>query len=670
MTRQVKTEVLAAAALCLTVSACSTLPRDTGEVLACYGYVNVTIPGQGVPTDDVATNVYYGGCDPADPGMQVVVAARPGSDGASVLSACNQGCQERLARYAATHPEVSLPLSCASLFAFPCDGVKASLPVGSDAFLWSGGPADTRYAVSGSVTISIDGEVVEVPGTGVLDYTYGPCEGANQTCDVSLTRFDVKADRPFDFAGNHVSEAQVQSAGVAKGRQSGPEFLVPEGALNAEVNVLVGSSRSAFKVTNTKGALKSIGDRPGTLGDIDVTFGEAPRTVRLRMKPIASGHRPVAAITPNPGVFECACKECSNVSVRSSTTDQDGDLQSLIWKIDGTIRPESRETLSLALPLGDHAVTLVATDTRGAASATTAPLRVVDTTPPVLKAPADVTLRSCDFPSAGQATATDACSEALVASDDPGDYRVGGTTITWYAEDGALNVSRATQKVTVVEADPLSCCPAGSNIIVGTNLPDHLIGTEGPDCILGLDGADIIEGLGGDDYLIGGQGQDTLIGGPGRDTLLAGEGDDVLDGGEGNDRLAGGSAQDELRGGPGDDELRGGDGDDQIYGGTGADLLYGGGGQDKLYGEEGADVLAGNLGDDSLYGGEGNDLLSGGGTQDLLQSGAGDDTLGGNDGDDTLEGGLGDDLLAGGTGHNRCYGGEGKNRFRGCEVAQ
>ena len=47
-------------------------PQDTGVVMGCFGFVNENIPGQDLVSTDVVTNSYFGGCDPNDPGMQVV----------------------------------------------------------------------------------------------------------------------------------------------------------------------------------------------------------------------------------------------------------------------------------------------------------------------------------------------------------------------------------------------------------------------------------------------------------------------------------------------------------------------------------------------------------------------------------------------------------------------
>ncbi len=72
-----------------------------------------------------------------------------------------------------------------------------------------------------------------------------------------------------------------------------------------------------------------------------------------------------------------------------------------------------------------------------------------------------------------------------------------------------------------------STCPAGTNIVLGTEGNDHLLGTNEDDCILGLGGNDVIEGRNGENWLFGGSGDDQLSGDNGRDNLDGGQGKDT-----------------------------------------------------------------------------------------------------------------------------------------------
>lgn len=190
-----------------------------------------------------------------------------------------------------------------------------------------------------------------------------------------------------------------------------------------------------------------------------------------------------------------------------------------------------------------------------------------------------------------------------------GPFTVGSTTVTLTCTDSAGAVGTCTASVHVSPGNTSTCCPAGTNVIVGTSNSDNITGTSGNDCIIGLGSNDTINGGGGNDVISGGDGSDTISGGTGNDSCFGGFGQDII---HGND---------------GDDVLGAFNGDDQCFGGNGADSLIGGPGQDQLFGDAGADRLTGNLGDDRLEGGADDDFLNGGPFNDICIGGTGTDTF-------------------------------------------
>lgn len=240
---------------------------------------------------------------------------------------------------------------------------------------------------------------------------------------------------------------------------------------------------------------------------------------------------------------------------------------------------------------------------------------VVGTKPVFTFVPPAVSTSQCVSPTLGQAVAVDACGGTVtVTNNRPTRFPLGRSVLTWTAVNATGGSTTATQLVVASLGDNDSCCPVGSNKIVGTSNNDVLNGTSGVDCILALGGQDRVSGGGGDDAISGG------------------DGDDIIDGLDGNDKLYGGGGQDTLSGGNGNDLLNGGLGDDLCNAGPGADTLFGEQGQDRLNGEAGNDLLFGEQGTDTLNGGDGDDYLEGGpagataGTTDQCTGGAGVDT--------------------------------------------
>jgi poly(beta-D-mannuronate) lyase len=226
--------------------------------------------------------------------------------------------------------------------------------------------------------------------------------------------------------------------------------------------------------------------------------------------------------------------------------------------VDGSVPVVSSPASGSVFALGTTAVTATATDAAGNAATGTFNVTVVDTTAPVLTVPPDVTITTCDRPSIGQATATDAVSTPVITNDAPFVFALGQTIVTWRAVDAAGNESTGIQRVTVELGDDASCCPIGSQVYVGTSATNVINGTNGSDCILGRGGDDVINALGGNDFISGGAGRDTIAAGLGNDLIMGGPGDDVIDASVGDDTVRGGAGRDTIAAGPGSDDVDGG----------------------------------------------------------------------------------------------------------------
>ena len=109
-------------------------------------------------------------------------------------------------------------------------------------------------------------------------------------------------------------------------------------------------------------------------------------------------------------------------------------------------------------PLGTTTVTWTAADEAGNTQTATQEVTVVDTTPPSLAAPVNVTVEAAtpDGTPVDIATpeASDAVGVASVASDAPALFPLGTTTVTWTATDAAGNEATALQRITVQDTTP------------------------------------------------------------------------------------------------------------------------------------------------------------------------------------------------------------------------
>src|SRR5574338_351994 len=115
--------------------------------------------------------------------------------------------------------------------------------------------------------------------------------------------------------------------------------------------------------------------------------------------------------------------------------------------------------------LGTTTIIWTANDTAGNISTATQHVTIIDTTAPIISAPADVTFEatsaSDNIIPLTQPTATDVVGDVTVTSDAPESFSLGETIVTWTATDSSGNAANATQKVTVVDTTaPTISAPA------------------------------------------------------------------------------------------------------------------------------------------------------------------------------------------------------------------
>ena len=102
-------------------------------------------------------------------------------------------------------------------------------------------------------------------------------------------------------------------------------------------------------------------------------------------------------------------------------------------------------------PIGDTYVVWIAKDENNNVATGRQKITIVDTTPPELTVPADVTVTATGtrtIVAIGQATAKD-IFDVTITNNAPADFPVGETLVTWTAKDANGNITTAIQKVTV-----------------------------------------------------------------------------------------------------------------------------------------------------------------------------------------------------------------------------
>src|SRR5206468_12688613 len=110
-----------------------------------------------------------------------------------------------------------------------------------------------------------------------------------------------------------------------------------------------------------------------------------------------------------------------------------------------------------AFPIGTTTVTNTARDSSGNSNRCTFTVTVLDTQPPLITCPANITVNAapgeCSSNVTFNVTATDNCSVASVLSIPPSGFAfpVGVTTVTNAARDSSGNSNRCTFSVTVVD---------------------------------------------------------------------------------------------------------------------------------------------------------------------------------------------------------------------------
>ena len=192
---------------------------------------------------------------------------------------------------------------------------------------------------------------------------------------------------------------------------------------------------------------------------------------------LSENKKPVACILGGDRIIE-AWSNCESRIVLdgSCSSDEDStegtndDIASFEW-YEANSSLGSGEIIECNLPLGEHVITLNVTDVEGASDSNEVVITVVDTTPPVITCPNNITVAarwpwgvSVNF----EATATDLCDSQVEVVSSPASGSVfapGDTTVVCTAADDSGNSTSCSFTVTVIPPVemPLNFTPGALN---------------------------------------------------------------------------------------------------------------------------------------------------------------------------------------------------------------
>jgi len=169
------------------------------------------------------------------------------------------------------------------------------------------------------------------------------------------------------------------------------------------------------------------------------------------------GNRPPTANAGPNQTNECAGAQTAVVLNGAGSSDPDGDALTYLWS-EGATALGTNAIQSALLSYGIHNVTLSVTDPSGESSSATVTVAIVDTTPPVLTCPTNVTAEFQDEHGATVTyllTAIDDCQGTVVPGSVPPSgslFPIGTTAVSCTGTDSVGNADSCAFTVTVLGA--------------------------------------------------------------------------------------------------------------------------------------------------------------------------------------------------------------------------
>lgn len=274
-------------------------------------------------------------------------------------------------------------------------------PQSSDPIL-DGCPADNGDYHAGdfaqATASTVEPSIVHVGGDDIIDFSIVPETFIVTTTQSGSTLFfgsfvgslgttEFESDGIFVNVDHTLSEGRISGGPFAVTLEPDGTFAIPPGAGNFIVTGKIDGDRMSLTITT----LNLHGQYDEELGifDLEGTVQAVGADISLSVDLVfAFVNRPPRA---NAGPDQTA--ECDNAQQTgtvhlsgSSSTDLDGadDIARFSWFVDGGSEAATGPEVNLAVPLGEHEVTLAVADRAGSFGGDTATIRIEDTAAPVI----------------------------------------------------------------------------------------------------------------------------------------------------------------------------------------------------------------------------------------------------------------------------------------------